>query len=150
MLEELISRNRVIFKEKAVDWEDAIRASAAVLVEQGAIDDRYVKAMIDNVHEHGPYIVIAPNLAIPHARGDVGVHETAIAMMKLAEPVCFGDTPDLDAKLFFVIASVGADAHVPMLQSLIMELSDESILNGLMDAGCMTDVEHVLSSAPPR
>lgn len=147
MLEELISKNRVLFKDRVDNWEDAIRASAGPLVAQNAIDDRYVEAMIANVHEHGPYIVIAPNLAIPHARGDVGVFETAISMMKLEEPVCFGDTPDLDAKLFFVIASIGHDAHVPMLQSLIMELSDEAILEGLMAATCLEDVERVLGGA---
>mgnify|MGYP001810399701 CR=1 FL=1 len=140
MLKELLDQNRVIFRESLPTWQEAIREAAGPLLADGAIEPAYVDAMIDCVNEYGPYIVIAPNLAIPHARSDKGVNRTAIAMMKVEQPVHFGDTPDLDARLFFVLASVGKDAHVPMLQSLVMALSEETILDDLMNARSLEDV----------
>lgn len=144
MLEELIANNRVVFKESISTWQEAIREAAMPLLNEGAIEEDYIIAMINCVNEYGPYIVIAPDIAIPHARSDKGVNKTAISMMKVKEPVHFGDTPDLDARLFFVLASVGHDAHVPMLQELIMELSDEDIMNGLLNSTCIDDVKTVL------
>ena len=42
------------------------------------------------VDEHGPYIVIAPGLALAHARPGPEVLADGLAVVTLAEPVPFG------------------------------------------------------------
>ena len=44
------------------DWRDAVRRSAQPLLQQGYIEARYIDAMIANIEENGPYIVISPRL----------------------------------------------------------------------------------------
>ena len=68
MLTLIISEKEITVKVEASDWEDAIRKSAQALLDNGAIEDRYITGMIQTVKELGPYIVIAPAVAIAHAR----------------------------------------------------------------------------------
>ena len=37
--------------------------------------------MIESVHEFGPYIVIAPEIAIAHARPDHNVNEVGLSLL---------------------------------------------------------------------
>ena len=62
----------VRFEKSAKDWEDAIRIATKDLLAGGYIKESYVDGIIDCVKEFGPYIVIAPDIALPHARPEKG------------------------------------------------------------------------------
>lgn len=49
-----------------------MRIGGELLEKSGAIEPRYIDAMINTVKEIGPYIVIAPGIAMPHARPEAG------------------------------------------------------------------------------
>lgn len=59
------------------------------LLDQNIITADYPGYIINNVHEFGPYIVIAPEICIPHAQEGKGVNETAVAFMNVEEAVDF-------------------------------------------------------------
>ena len=42
------------------------------MVDAGFTEPTYTEAMIDVVRDMGPYIVLAPGLAMPHARPEMG------------------------------------------------------------------------------
>ena len=105
MLREIIDGNRFSFQAGYDSWEDAIRAACEPLVAQGVIEPEYPGYIIANVHEFGPYIVIAPDICIPHAQEGRGVNETAVAFMNTDKPVDFGPGADFQPRLFFVLAS---------------------------------------------
>ena len=145
LLEKLIAQDRVLFKEGFDNWEDAVKAGAQPLIRDGAIEETYIQSMIDCINKYGPYIVIAPDVAMPHAQGGgVGVNETAIAFMKTRRKVHFSDSPEHDARLFFVLASVNNDAHMDMLQALVEEISDEEFLAKLVEADSMEELKSVI------
>ena len=50
------------------DWRAAIKAACQPLLDAGAIEERYVQRCIEIVQAQGPYIVLAPGLALAHAR----------------------------------------------------------------------------------
>ena len=52
----------------ATDWKDAIRLAGKGLVAAGFTTDAYTDQMIETVEKMGPYIVIAPGLALAHSR----------------------------------------------------------------------------------
>ena len=133
MLQELIARDRVAFAESFTSWEEAVSAAAQPLIRDGAIEQEYVDAIIACIKEYGPYIVIAPDIALPHAKGGVGVKETSIAFLKVKQPVHFSDSAEHDARLLFVLASVDDNAHLDMLQKLVDVLSDEAFVERLLD-----------------
>ena len=112
----------------ADDWKHAIREACAPLLDAGAITDTYPERCVALVEEHGPYIVLAPGIALAHARPEDGVRQLAVAVVTLAEPVAF-DHPDNDpVDLVFAFGSPDTDQHVGLLSSLAGHL-----LTGLAD-----------------
>ncbi|MBA5770249.1 PTS sugar transporter subunit IIA, partial [Escherichia coli] len=66
-LEELLPKERITFKESVADWREAILVASKSLQQEGYISRNYQHAMIENIEKLGPYIVIAPGIALPHA-----------------------------------------------------------------------------------
>jgi PTS system ascorbate-specific IIA component len=74
------------------------------------------------VEEHGPYIVLAPGLALAHARPEDGVLRVCLAVVTLAEPVAFGHPDNDPVDVVFAFGSPDAEQHVAMLSALARRL----------------------------
>ena len=129
---ELVEKGRISFHEGFDRWQDAIAAACEPLLKDGTIEQIYVDEIIKKVTELGPYIVIAPNIAIPHAQEGYGVHDTAVCFMRTERPVSFSDDGEYDARLFFVLASVNNDEHLKNLVEMSDALSDEDYVEKLL------------------
>ena len=107
MLREFVEMNHYLFAREAKDWEEAILMSCKSLEADGTVGSNYGQDIVECVRKYGPYIVIMPNVAMPHSQeGAVGVNKTAIGFMKLEKPVSFDpEDPEKDARLFFTLAS---------------------------------------------
>lgn len=115
----------VRFEQKATDWQDAIRISTKDLVAHGYITEGYVDGIIECVHEFGPYIVIAPDIALPHARPEKGAVKGGYSITRFEEPVAFEEDGSANARLFISLSCVENDSHILMLQEIVGILSDE-------------------------
>ena len=146
MFQELISRKRVVFAEEFVSWEEAVRAAAEPLIRDRAIEEDYVTAIIASINKYGPYIVIAPGIALPHAKVDIGVNETSISFMRVAQPVHFSNLEEHDARLLFVLASVDDNAHLKLLQDLVEILSDEGFVAKLLEVKSEEDLTALIGT----
>ena len=71
----------------AANWEEAVRAAGQLLVGADVCEPRYIQAMIDAVHELGAYMVLAPGLALAHARPEDGVKSIGLSLVTLNPPV---------------------------------------------------------------
>ena len=141
MLKELVEKKRYSFHEGFDDWRDAVRAACQPLIDDGAIKTVYPDEIIKKVEELGPYIVIAPNLCIPHAQEGVGVNETAMCFMKTEKPVHFDpDDPDKDARVFVVLASTDNNIHLQNLALLVETMSDEEKFAKILEAKTPEDL----------
>jgi mannitol/fructose-specific phosphotransferase system IIA component (Ntr-type) len=132
MLNELITEQTIQLAKKADSWEDAIRLAAKPLVQKGCVKEQYVQAMIDSIHELGPYVVLAPKVAIPHARPDDGVHQLSMSFLRLEEGVLFPQQKKVH--LLFVLAAVDSESHLLALAQLSEMLSDEAEIEKLIQA----------------
>ena len=90
MLKDLLTEKTIKLNVDAKDWKEAVKKGGEPLVEHGYIEPRYIDAMIDTVNEVGPYIVIAPGIAMPHARPEDGVTQVCMSLITLTKPVEFG------------------------------------------------------------
>nr|WP_328706950.1 PTS sugar transporter subunit IIA [Clavibacter zhangzhiyongii] len=75
---------------EAADWRAAVRLAGDALVRTGAATADYAEAMIRVVEEFGAYVVIAPGLALAHARPGPETLADGLAVVTLREPVAFG------------------------------------------------------------
>lgn len=142
MLKEFVQNGHTAYHQHFDSWEEAIQAGCEPLLKDGSITQAYVESVIKCVHEFGPYIVIAPMIAMPHAStGAVGVNKTHIAFMKVEEPVHFDpNDPEKDATLFFTLAAVDAEKHLENMVRLAEMLSDESVVAALLKTKCDKDL----------
>ena len=115
----------VQFEDCIENWEDAIKLSANPLLEGGYIEEGYITAMIESVKEYGPYICIAPDIALPHARPEAGSLEVGFSVLMLKKPVEFSENPEHHSRALITLSCVDADTHLEMLQSIVETLSDE-------------------------
>ena len=94
------------------DWQACIWESGKLLVEKGDITEEYIKAVIDNVNEVGPYIVITKGVALPHATNKIGVIRTSMSFVRLKTPVNFGNKSNDPVKYIFMLATTDATPHL--------------------------------------
>ncbi|HXG39364.1 MAG TPA: PTS sugar transporter subunit IIA [Candidatus Limnocylindrales bacterium] len=118
----------------ARDWREAVRASGDALVASGATDDAYTDAMIATVEQLGPYIVIAPGIALAHARPSPAVHRPAISLVTLRDPVAFGHRTNDPVELVVGLAAPDDAGHVTALATLAEFLADEARRSALLRA----------------
>ncbi len=82
------------------DWEEAIAISCQKLIEQEYVSVNYVDDIIQSIIEFGPYIVIIPNVAMPHAQGSrTSVLKSGVSFTKFSEPIMFIDEKENERSL---------------------------------------------------
>lgn len=136
MLKEFVEKKHYKFAESAKDWKDAIRMSCESLEADGTVEANYKEDIIKCVEKYGPYIVIMPDVAMPHSQENaVGVNKTAIGFMKLEKPVSFDpEDPEKDATLFFTLASCNPEQHLDNMARLAGMMSNEELMEELKKA----------------
>ncbi|MBS4174267.1 BglG family transcription antiterminator [Bacillus sp. FJAT-49736] len=145
VLNELLTSEMLQLEERVDSWEEAISLAAKPLLETQAIDQEYINAMIQNVIDLGPYIVMAPNVAIPHARPEQGVKKLGMSLLRLKSPVCFSSTnPDKKANIIIVLAAVDSETHLKALSQLTELLEEESNIAHLIAANTVEDMLPVI------
>ncbi len=65
------------------DWKQAIRLSAQPLLAKETITEEYVEAIFKSHQELGPYYVLAPGLAMPHARPEQGAIKNGLSLLHI-------------------------------------------------------------------
>ncbi|MBU5363142.1 PTS sugar transporter subunit IIA [Enterococcus raffinosus] len=130
MLKEQLTGNTMVI-ETIDSWQEAIRLSAEPLVNNGTVEDTYVEAMIQNVLENGNYIILLPQIAMPHARPEYGSKGVGLTFLRVKEPVMFPDGEPV--KIFFTLSSDSPEGHLDLIASLGELLSDEELYQKLFD-----------------
>lgn len=107
----------------ATDWRDALRLAGEGLTASGAATPEYTEEMIAAVEEHGPYIVIAPGLALAHSRPSPAVLHTGMSWVRLTHPVDFG-SPNDPVRHIIGLAAKDEREHLDVMAALARALSD--------------------------
>lgn len=134
MLSELLEGGHVALDVECATWEEAVRASGVPLVATGDITEEYIDAVIANIREAGPYVVITKNVALPHATNRVGVNNTAMSCVRLSTPVEFGSAENDPVRYEFMLATTDATSHIQALMSLVGLLRTQEFLDLLAEA----------------
>lgn len=148
-LSELLTHETIALDEQADDWQDAIRLAGGLLESAGIAEPAYTQAMIDSVHQNGPYIVLAPGFAFPHARPSEAVHRTGMSWVRLASPVEFGSKANDPVTLVVALAATDSSTHQQAMASLATLLTDTSRRASLDEASTPAQVHAILSGDSP-
>ena len=141
-----LNESLIQFESSVSTWEEAIIKSAQPLLEGEYVDQGYIDAMIDSVNEYGPYIVIAPKVAMPHARPETGSKKIGYSILKLEQPIGFSEEPEHQVELLVALSCVNAESHLEILQFIVEVLSDSERFDGALKATTKTELLNVFQN----
>jgi len=126
---ELLTTKQTAVNVSVKTWEDAVRAAGRLLVDGGFAEERYIEGMVSLSKELGPYIVITPGVAIPHARPEEGAKGVGFAAVTLNPPINFGNADNDPVCLVVGFCSSNANAHVELITKLARMLGQDGFLD---------------------
>jgi mannitol/fructose-specific phosphotransferase system IIA component (Ntr-type) len=129
-LTSMFTKETVKAKVQTASWEDSVDKIGQLLVEAGKTEPGYTEAMKNTIRQLGAYSVIAPGIAMPHARPEDGVREPCFALITLSTPVEFGSLENDPVDIVVAFGATDKEKHVRVL-SHIAELfgNEEAVAN---------------------
>lgn len=118
-LSDLLPAQAIQIGVECSDWKGAIEASAKYLLKNGAINENYIKAMIKNVMENGPYIVVAPGFALPHEALNAGASKVGMSLIRLKTPVPFGKKEMDPIEWVCCLSAINKETHLKAMFQLV-------------------------------
>jgi mannitol/fructose-specific phosphotransferase system IIA component (Ntr-type) len=141
LLSEVLTKERIVINPEVTNWREAIKAAGQLLLADEIVTNEYVQAMITSVEEKGPYIVIAPGIAIAHARPEDGVNDLGMSIAILETPIKFGNKDNDPVKIVFSFSSPDNKRHLEVFQQLTTILMRDNFVEDISKA---TTPEEVL------
>ena len=145
LLQDLLSEDNVSFHYPAETWEDVIRHGGQLMVDAGFIEPTYTEAMIDVVRDMRPYIVLAPGLAMPHARPEMGAKQVGTALVTLEKPIDFGSPENDPVSVAVFLCAPNKDEHIQLLTDIATLFEDEEFLDAAVNFESIEDVQAFLA-----
>jgi ascorbate PTS system EIIA or EIIAB component len=133
-LADALSADSIRVGAIALDREHAIAMAGDLLVAGGRTTPDYTGQMIDALVEHGPYMVIAPGIALVHGRPSEAVLETGLSLVTLAQPVQFGNAANDPVRLVIGLCAFDHSSHLGLMQELATFLMNDGYVNSLLNA----------------
>ena len=111
----------------AKDWKEAVKLAVEPLIDSGAVKPEYYDAIIDSTEEYGPYYILMPGMAMPHARPEAGVQRDAFSLITLTEPVTFSDGKEVEVLLALAATSSKIHTSVAIPQIIALFVLENSV-----------------------
>jgi PTS system ascorbate-specific IIA component len=129
----------------ASDWRDAVRLAGEALRRSGAVREGYDERMVQVIDDFGAYIVIAPGLALAHARPGPDVLTDGLSVVTLAEPVTFGHPHNDPVSVVVGLAVATPEAHVTSVAELANVFNDPAAIPALVEAKSYAEVQRIFT-----
>ena len=90
--------------------------------------------------------MLAPGLAMPHERPEMGVNKNSFSFVTLDQPVAFPDGQEVD--ILIGLAAVNADVHNgEAIPQIVMLFEDEDVFDKIRAAVVPEDIYKIISDA---
>jgi len=119
------------FQKECKSWQHAVEIACQPLEENGIISGDYSQAIIRETEINGPWYILSPAFALPHARPEEGVlsPESHLSLLCLENNIEFPEHPDV--RLIIILAAANSNQHIEKIQQLMCWLDEEDRLEML-------------------
>jgi ascorbate PTS system EIIA or EIIAB component len=144
LLADAFGKGSILIKESVANRSAAIELAGELLVESGRVKKAYITSMLEAVEEYGPYIVIAPGIALAHGKPTEDVIETGMSLLKVARPIEFQHSQNDPVQLVFGLAASNHDSHIALMAELAQFLSSQANVNALLTCSDSAQIRAIL------
>ena len=146
-LKDVLSDSMILLDENADSWQDSIRMAGGMLEGSGAVEAAYTKQMIACIEKLGPYSIVCPGVAMPHARADDGVIKIAVSLLRLKTGIVFSPEHE-PVDLLFAFSAVDEKSHLQIMSDLWNIFTDEQALAYLRQAKTKQEILQFIQQLP--
>jgi mannitol/fructose-specific phosphotransferase system IIA component (Ntr-type) len=132
LLADAFGEGSILIKDSVDNRSDAIELAGELLVQSGKAKQSYVASMLEAVERFGPYIVIAPGIALAHGKPSEDVIETGLSLLVLKQAIEFQHAQNDPVQLVFGLAASDHESHIETMAKLAEVLSDQELVNSLL------------------
>lgn len=143
MLSKAFGPNSIALLAQELEFTQACKFATELLVQDGKAHSSYVTEVLENLSKLGPYFVIAPGVALVHAKPSASVNEVGFSLLHLAAGSISGSEND-PVKLVFAFCSTDADSHIDLLGQFAESLSAPGKMNLLLNASAESVIRSLL------
>ncbi|MCP1438874.1 PTS system ascorbate-specific IIA component [Erwinia persicina] len=145
MLSNWLQPENIQLTESVGHWQEAIRQAAAPLLAQQAITPDYLEAIFRSHAKLGPYYVLAPGLAMPHARPEEGALKNGLSLLRINQGVSFDSAENDPVYVVILLSAVSGEEHIRMIGELAGLFSDDFRLQQLLSATTLSALTAAVS-----
>lgn len=142
-LKDVLSEDMISLDQKAVDWQSSVRLAGTILEAAGAATEEYTEQMVACIDKLGPYIIVCPGVAMPHARVDDGARKVAVSFLRLKKGVTFS-AEHKPVDMIFAFSTVDEKSHLQIMQDLWELFTNEQIMKCLRQAKTKQEILQII------
>ncbi|MDU4002101.1 PTS sugar transporter subunit IIA [Pluralibacter gergoviae] len=145
MLETWLHDDTICVQESAQSWQQALAICAAPLLESNTIRPEYLTAIVNEHNRLGPYYVLAPGLAMPHARPEEGALGLGLSLLKLHRGVRFGSEENDPVDLVVMLAAPDRHSHIELISALAALFSSDEDMRLLHQSRTVEEIKNIIN-----
>lgn len=145
MLSKWIFDSTITLRQSVEEWPQALEICAGPLLDAGVIAPDYVTAIVEQHVKLGPYYVLAPGLAMPHARPEEGAKGLGLSLLKLEQGVSFGSAEFDPVDIIIMLAAPDKHSHIEMISALAELFSSDEDMDQLHQAKTLEEIKTIIA-----
>ena len=111
---------------KAADWREAVEIAGGLLVDAGCAREGYPARLVDVIEKYGPYMVVAPNLALVHAQPGPEALQPALCAVAFPDGVNFGHAHFDPVGLVIALVTTNPAEHLGVIAAVATALEQDA------------------------
>lgn len=144
MLNKWIFEQTIQLQDSVENWPQALEICARPLLEMNVIAPEYITAIVEQHQKLGPYYVLAPGLAMPHARPEEGAKGLGLSLLKLKEGLSFGAGEFDPVDVIVMLAAPDKHSHIEMISALAELFSSDEDMAQLHVATTREEIKAII------
>lgn len=139
-LKDLITPSFIRLNVICTTWQEAIIKGTEILEEKNFITDAYKIAIIKNIEEMGPQMVIVPGIVLAHLAPGKFCKKLGFSITTLKKPVIFGFPRHDPVKVVITLSLVNEHIYKKALMQLFNILQNRNTRNVLINASSKNEI----------
>lgn len=145
MLIDWLTDTHIQIRHDITDWRQAIAVSAEPLLVEKIIEPVYVTAIFTQHEKLGAYYVLAPGIAMPHARPEEGANELGLSLLVLPDGVLFNSVDNDPVYSIVMLSAPDKHSHIELISELAELFSNDKDMQAIHWAKNNKDIANIIS-----
>ena len=149
-LVDLIKLSHITFAARVTSWWEMVALASKPLINNSAIQERYLSAMVKVIEDHGFYMYMGSGVLLLHAKPTDGVNQLCMSMLKLKQPYKFDQGTPPDTDIIFVLGATDDNSHLTALFQLNELIQYPDFMNSIRNTARPSEVVNILWQWLPK